>query len=71
MKMVVRSLYSKFPHIRTYFFETEAEMGSYFQVTNTNLKVQRFLFEGCLLFALLDCVHTMLADFENGEKCDG
>ena len=31
--------YSKSPRIRTYFFEIQAEIGSYFIDTKTNLKV--------------------------------
>ena len=31
--------YSKSPHIRTYFFETGAKIGSYFKGTNTNFKI--------------------------------
>ena len=37
--------YSKSPHIRTYFFEGQAEIGSYFKDTMTNIRVYRFLFE--------------------------
>ena len=37
--LIYDSLYSKSPHIRTYFFEREAETAPYFQGTNTNLKV--------------------------------
>ena len=33
------SNYSESRHIRTYFFERETEIGSYFKGTNTNLKV--------------------------------
>ena len=32
-------IYSKSPHIRTYFLVREAEIGSYFKGTNTNSKV--------------------------------
>ena len=42
-------LYSKSPRIRTYFFENQAEIGSYFKGTKTNFNVSRFLFEGCLV----------------------
>ena len=31
--------YSKSPRIRTYFFESQAEIGSYFKGTKTNYKV--------------------------------
>ena len=40
--------YSKSPCIRTYFFESQAETGSYFKDTKINFKVNRFLFEGYL-----------------------
>ena len=39
------SHYSKSPHIRTYFFESQAEIGSYFKDTMTNIRVDMFLFE--------------------------
>ena len=32
-------LYSKSPRIRTYFFESQTEIGSYFKGTKTNFKV--------------------------------
>ena len=32
-------VYSKSPHIRTYLFESQAEIGSYFRGTKTNFKV--------------------------------
>ena len=32
-------VYSKSPRIRTYFFESQAEISSYFKDTNTNFKV--------------------------------
>ena len=41
--------YSKSPHIRTYFFEIQAEIGSYFKDTMTNIRVYRFLFEEWLV----------------------
>ena len=31
--------YSKSPRIRTYFFESQAEIGSYFKVTKIHFKV--------------------------------
>ena len=34
-----RLLYSKSPRIRTYFFESQAEIGSYFKGNKTNFKV--------------------------------
>ena len=37
-------VYSKSPHIRTYFFESQAEIGSYFKDTMTNIRVDMFLF---------------------------
>ena len=37
--------YSKSPHIRTYFFESQAEIGSYFKDAMTNIRVDMFLFE--------------------------
>ena len=40
------SEYSKSSHIRTYFFWSQAEKGSYLKGTKINFKVQRFLFEG-------------------------
>ena len=42
---------SKSPRIRTYFFESQAEIGSYFNGTNTNFKVYRFLFEGYIILS--------------------
>ena len=33
------SKYSKSPRIRTYFYESQAEIGSYFKDTKTNFKV--------------------------------
>ena len=41
----MRALYSKSLHIRTYFFESQAEIGSYFKDTMTNMRVDMFLFE--------------------------
>ena len=41
--------YSKSPHIRTYFFESQAETGSHFKDTMTNIRVKRFSFEGWLV----------------------
>ena len=41
-----RSMYSISPHIRTNFFENQAEVGFYFKGTTTNIRVKRFLFEG-------------------------
>ena len=32
------SMYSKFPHIRTYSFESQGEIGSYFKDTMTNIR---------------------------------
>ena len=40
---------SKSPRIKTYFFESQTEICSYFKDINTNFKVERFLFEGCLM----------------------
>ena len=37
---------SKSPRIRTYFFESQAEIGSIFKGTKTKFKVQRFLLKG-------------------------
>ena len=42
---------SKSPRIRTYFFESQAEIGSYFKDTKINFKVSRFLFEGYLMLS--------------------
>ena len=50
--MINNSLYSKSPHIRTYFLESQAEIGSYFKGTKTSFKVWKFLFEGCLVWGL-------------------
>ena len=41
--------YSKSLRIRTDFFESQAEIGSYFKGTNTKFKVWRFLFDGCIV----------------------
>ena len=41
--------YSKSPHIITYFFEIQTEIGSYFKDTMTNIRVYRFLFEEWLV----------------------
>ena len=41
--------YSKSPHIRTYFFDSQTEIGSYFKGTKTKFKVWRFLFEECIV----------------------
>ena len=35
--------YSKSPHIRTYFFESQAEVGSYFKDTMTNIREKKVL----------------------------
>ena len=43
--------YSKSPRIRNYFFESQAEIGSYFKDTKINFKVLRFLFEGYLMLS--------------------
>ena len=43
------ALYSKSPHIRTYFFESQAEIGSHFKDTMTSIRVYRFLFEEWLV----------------------
>ena len=42
-------LYSKSPQLRTYFYESQDEIGSYFKGITTNFMVSRFLFEGCLV----------------------
>ena len=64
-------IYSKSPRIRTYFFESQAEIGSCFKGTKTNFKVQRFLFEGCLMQSLdrftkmlspIICLESILMD---------
>ena len=47
--MINSDPYSTSPRTRTYSFESQAEFGSYFSVTKTNFKVQRLLFEGCLI----------------------
>ena len=39
-------LYSISLHIRSYFFESQAAVSSYFKGTKTNFKVYRLLFEG-------------------------
>ena len=41
--------YSKSPRIRTYFFESQAEIGSYFKGTKANFQGIEVLIEGCVL----------------------